>query len=945
MGKGLKVLFWNIRSIYNKIDSVRHEINEQQPDIVNINETWLNDTISDNEINITGYNLMRLDRGRDEFGTIKRGGGICTYIKNGLICNNLPDFDIIDKNIELSTIKYHLPHTRDIYVLNVYRPPNGDIDVFIECLQNCVSELRDIRSCDIFIGGDMNVDILKSNSPYSKKIAKFVKLNQFKQIINTTTRPDSNTCLDLIITNCEIVLESGTLNISISDHLPVYLIRKKGKFHKLKVNFTGRSYKNIEYQQISDMLNNHDWDDFALNDIDMCWELMHSKIMAVTDTLCPLKEFKFSKDKPIWLTHDLINLMKNRDESLKQYAKTKTEEDKIKMRKARNSTNIAVKAARADYIKEQLETQRNDPKKFWKNISEVIPNKKSNNQNYTNIHDENRNIIPQNLLASHINCFFSDIGIKLDRTIPDVPEAQHNDEAYINIRPIERFECIREEDLLKEINKIPIYKSSGLKNLPSYILKLCFKALSKQLLIIINKSLYNGYFPKAWRKAIVVPIPKISIPEEIGDLRPIALTPLPGKIIERFVHTQLTAHLDTHHILTEEQNGFRKKHSTIDTIFRYTTDLQMNKNNKVNTISLYVDFKKAFDTVNHKLLLRKLQNYGIKNLALDWVRTYLTNRTQQTQIGADLSNEREVKTGVPQGSILGPTFFLCYINDIIKVCRNSKILLYADDTVLYKIISDSHRFLDMHDFQQDVNRLITWCQQNRLSINVKKTKLVFHPHSQTIVNDIHSDIKILDTPVNYVTSYLYLGVDIDNLLTFKKFYSNCFRKISYKLLLLRRIRHMLTVKAALDVTKTMLCSIIDYGNIFLSSCIGNDLSDIQTLQNHALRCCHNVYDYRAEHIDYLHDISNVKTVNIRRKRQILTCIWRNIQNNVLEIAVPIRHTRAAGGPTIYLPIPSIELFKKSVYYYGATMWNQLPINIRLQDNISDFKTELYKHIL
>ena len=401
--------------------------------------------------------------------------------------------------------------------------------------------------------------------------------------------------------------------------------------------------------------------------------------------------------------------------------------------------------------------------------------------------------------------------------------------------------------------------------------------------------------------------PKVGLPEEIGDLRPIALTPLPGKIIERFVHTQITAHFDAHHILTDEQNGFRKKHSTIDTIFKYTTDLQINKNNKANTISLYVDFKKVFDTVNHKLLLKKLQNYGIHNIALEWIRTYLTNRTQQTQIGSDMSSEREIKTGVPQGSILGPTFFLCYINDITKVCKNSNILLYADDTVLYKKISDSHRFLDMHDFQQDVNRLITWCQANRLSINIKKTKLVFHPHSQTTINNIHSDIKILNSPVNYVTSYLYLGVDIDETLTFKKFYLNCFRKISYKLLLLRRIRRMLTVKAALDVTKTMLCSIIDYGNIFLSSCNDADLLDIQILQNHALRCCHNIYDHRLMHTAHLHDISNVKTVDIRRKRQILTCIWRNIKCNVLKIAVPIRHTRATEGPTIYLPVPSTEL--------------------------------------
>ena len=299
----------------------------------------------------------------------------------------------------------------------------------------------------------------------------------------------------------------------------------------------------------------------------------------------------------------------------------------------------------------------------------------------------------------------------MDKAIPHDPPEQYYDEIPNNIQPIDRFKCISENDLLKEINKIPIYKSSGLKDLPSYILRLTFKVLLKQLLIIMNKSLYNGYFPKAWRKAIVVPIPKVNIPEEIGDLRPIALTPLPGKIIERFVHTQLTTHFDTHHIFTDEQNGFRKKHSTIDTIFRCTFDLQINKNNRINTIFLYVDFKKAFDTVNHKLLITNLPNYGINNLALNWVKTYLTNRTQQTQIGTDLSGEREVKTGVPQGSILGPTFFLCYINDIIKVCRNSKILLYADDTVLYKKISDSHRFLDMHDFQQDVNRLIKWFQK------------------------------------------------------------------------------------------------------------------------------------------------------------------------------------------------------------------------------------------
>ena len=167
--------------------------------------------------------------------------------------------------------------------------------------------------------------------------------------------------------------------------------------------------------------------------------------------------------------------------------------------------------------------------------------------------------ISQENLASHVNCFFSDIGIKLDKTIPHIQTTQIIDKPPIIVQPITRFKCIDEAALLEEINKISIYKSSGISNVPTYFLKMGFKILSEYLLVIINKSLFTGYFPINWRKAIVVPIPKVNIPEEIGDLRPIALTPLPGKIIERFIHTQITHHLDEYNLLTQYQNGFRKE--------------------------------------------------------------------------------------------------------------------------------------------------------------------------------------------------------------------------------------------------------------------------------------------------------------------------------------------------------------------------------------------------
>ena len=137
---------------------------------------------------------------------------------------------------------------------------------------------------------------------------------------------------------------------------------------------------------------------------------------------------------------------------------------------------------------------------------------------------------------------------------------------------------------------------------------------------------------------------------------------------------------------------------------------------------------------------------------------------------------------------------------------------------MYKPISDSQRFLDMHDFQQDVNRLVMWCQINRLSINIKKTKLFFHPHMQNVMNYMNNEVKMSGVLVDYVTSYLYLGVDIDNMLTFKKHFSSTFENVSHKLFILIKDCHTINNKAALDITKTMLCSVIDYGNIFLSSC-------------------------------------------------------------------------------------------------------------------------------
>ena len=218
MDKGLKVLFWDVRSLYNKIDTFRLEIDKVNPDILNVCETWLHNDIESDFVSIKDYVLIRSDRTTLENGILKRGGGLCTYVRKSLICEDLIEHTLSNNNFELHVVKYSLPYTRPIYIFNVYRPPC--------CLDNNIGIYRN-HECDIFVGGYFNIDIQRTNSIDTKKLVKFFKLIQLKQEIYTVTRPDSNATLDLIASNCDIIKESGTLDINISDHLPIFIIRKK----------------------------------------------------------------------------------------------------------------------------------------------------------------------------------------------------------------------------------------------------------------------------------------------------------------------------------------------------------------------------------------------------------------------------------------------------------------------------------------------------------------------------------------------------------------------------------------------------------------------------------------------------------------------------------------------------------------------------------------------
>ena len=247
-----------------------------------------------------------------------------------------------------------------------------------------------------------------------------------------------------------------------------------------------------------------------------------------------------------------------------------------------------------------------------------------------------------------------------------------------------------------------------------------------QLVFMYNLSFGTESFPDAWKIANVIPLKKGGDPTDVNNLRPVSLLPLPGKMAERIVHTHISNFLDDKELLNENQGGFRKHRLTISTTAKFIDDILIEMNERQYTVACFIDLKKAFDTINHQILMQKLPHFGINDKTCNWVQNYLENRKQKCTVNGRTSCVRDITCGVPQGSILGPLLFLLFVNDMDQDLIHSKVLLYADDTVLYA--SNNHEEVAHLWVSENLQLISKWCSANQLTINTNKTKVMLFEH-------------------------------------------------------------------------------------------------------------------------------------------------------------------------------------------------------------------------
>lgn len=642
----------NIASLPLHIEELRIWILNQNLDILAINETRLDGSVPNESVHIPNYQIVRNDRNRN-------GGGVCIYIRNSV--NFVDKSRLILNEIEALCIEINKPQSKPFVVMSCYRPPNADAKQFFENLQLIVNRL-DSGNTELFILGDLNCNMLPShnNSP-KNELNSLCELHQLDQLISTPTRITSNTrtLIDIILTNRpHRIVSSGVIHLSISDHSLVYAIRKISVSSKTSHTITEiRNFKNFCVDDFNDDLKNIPWGEVDKfddpNQMWCCWKMM---FLGVINKHAPLKKKRIRNKKSPWLNAGIKRSMIERDKLKSTAIRTNFSEDWSNYKKAKNRVNNKIKETKTQYYKEHFRSNSGKPREIWKSINEVMSRNTKNDSNINSIKTNAGSTTSPEVMSETFNKYFTEIGDKLADKLPDSTKIYSD--FLLPVNSTFQLRQVSLAEVLKLLKNLPTNKATGLDKIPCRLVKLSSPFIADSLCNIFNMSIISGIFPLEWKVAKVIPIHKDNEKDELNNYRPISILSAISKVMERLVYNQLYEYLSKNELLSKCQSGFRHSHSTTTSLLDATNEWYANMDQGNLNSVVFVDLSKAFDTVNHSILLKKLSHYGLHAETLKWFNSYLTERRQQSLVNGYLSSAKTIKCGVPQGSILGPLFFL-----------------------------------------------------------------------------------------------------------------------------------------------------------------------------------------------------------------------------------------------------------------------------------------------
>ena len=929
----------NINSIRNKFVALS-DIAKNKIDIMLISETKLNSSFSNSLFYIDGFSPpYRNDR-------TDRGGGLIFYVRNDIPSKELHNISIpIDKEcifIEINIFK------KKWLICGFYNPQKNQIESQISFLSKSLDYYLSYYD-NIVILGDFNSEITETH------MKEFINTYDLKNLVNEPTCYKSLTnpsCVDLILTNRYMSFQNTTtVETGLSDFHKMTITIMKTFYKKKKPKIIAyRDYKhfnNLAFRnELLGQLYNKDINNIEYLEFD-------NIVIDILNRHAPIKHKYIRANEAPFMNKEYKKAIMVRSKLRNIYNKKPNMQLFIAYKKQRNICTNLLKNIKFNFYNNLNPAYISNNKTFWKNVKPMFSDKKTTSINI-NLVDNNDIISDDNKIAECFKSFFENVVQKLNLDLdPNImANSTQEDTILYNIERFKRhpsitkikevvkidcslsFNYIDLGDMINKIGNLDLTKSNPINSIPSKIVVANSDIVAPILYNNFNNNINNGTFPSKLKIAEIMPTHKKKERILKENYRPISILPAISKIYEKLLADQLNDHFEQ--ILSKFQCGFRRGFSSQHCLIYMIEKWKKSLDNKGAAGALLTDLSKAFDCLDHGLLIAKLEAFGLDYNSLNVINSYLQNRIQRVKINSRYSSTWESIYGIPQGSILGPLLFNVYLCDLFLFLNKSTIINFADDNTPFAIAEDNETVIKLLEHDSDI--LFQWLANNVVKANPEKSHLILSCKQ----NDLYALINNYE--IKNSANGILLGITFNNELNFSEHASNLCTKASNKLHALARISQYMNYNQKRIIMKTFIQSQFGYCPLIWMFCGRTINKRINRIQERSLRIVYN--DYESTYNDLL---TNDKSFTVHH---------RNIQTLAIEIYKVINDISPAIMKEIFVVkenrrYNSKELFethnihtehygKESLSYLGPKIWSIVPNNIKTLPSLKSFKQNIRK---
>ena len=938
----------NARSLVNKYEELELICENVKPDIICTTESWFDDSVPQNACIPTGYKLIRKDRSKAFKKKYNKssGGGLAIFYKDNIFLEEKTF--LTDKTEEILWVQ---PKIKESFLLGlIYKPNYSDMlqeNKEESILENNIRKATEVSN-RIIICGDFNIDMKTPENLQTQQLSTLYETYQLKQFITKPTRINTSTGKGTLIDHFWATKEApdvkneGTF-IGLSDHFATYITINITKLPIPDEKIKFRNFKNYNIDNyradLDSQIKGSSKLEKSLTDrnVNAATEEVVKILQCVGDTHAPEIEIstKWKKQKIPWFNNLLKHKINQKNELLEDQRLYNSKCFKNKIKELNNEIHYLKRKLKKQYIVTKLNESEGNPKAYWKVINDILFRGATKESIEPDMMDQEK--------VNKINKFFATIGSEIQKNL----KVKIHSKSFTGLRGF-TFKPETEAAISKIFDQIKVDTATGLDNIPSKLLKDGKEVLVPVITRIINLGYEESIFPDCLKQARIKPLYKNEDLNDPKNYRPISILPTLSKIFERAAANQITRHLEQNEYICPHQHAYRRKHSTQTCLIEVINHLYKLLEHKQIPAIISLDLSKAFDSINHDLLLNKLADLNLSEISIAWMKSYLTGRRQMTKFKHFTSGEEEVTSGIPQGSILGPLMFVCFTNDFPSSFDESfKVMSYADDT---QIIVNADNFEDLKaKIKQAIGIAQIWYKENTMKLNVGKTELLIIDQNISrnfklfFIND-RKLIKIKPKPVIKV-----LGIKIDYMLNWNSQINYVKSKSINAIRNVHRINHFLPIKHRILLYNSLICPHFDYSDVVWGGCGIVNSQKLQAAQNFAVRSITGSRKRDSVSASF----RKLKFLQLHQRRYLHEVVFTHksltflnpseINNTYLE-QLSICDNRSSYSGKLVPPKHKTAKYSQSPFYRTIQSWNSCPPEFPT-GNIKQHKKLLHKHLI